>query len=79
MTEAQFIILNFIIIPMILLFVIEGILEYFDNIKKIKLENMKYRKQNRLLQEEIEKMNFIKNELPTAIGNSKRIYVNSIK
>ena len=79
MTDGQFIMLYFMFIPMILLFIAEGILEYFDNVKKIKLENMKYRKQNRLLQEKTEKMDFIKNELPTAIGNSNRIYVNSTK
>lgn len=79
MTDAQFIMLNFIFIPIILLFVVEAISEYFDNIKKIRVENIKYKKQNRLLQEEIERSNFIKNELPSAIGNSTRIYVNSIK
>lgn len=79
MTDGQFVMLYFMFIPTILLFVIEGISEYFENIKKIKLENMKYRKQNRLLQEKIERENFIKNELPTALGNSTRIYVNSTK
>lgn len=79
MTDGQFVMLYFMFIPMILLFITEGISEYFENIKKIKLENIKYRKQNRLLQEEIERENFIKNELPNAVGNSARIYVNSTK
>lgn len=74
MTDAQFVIMYFIIMPMVIVFALEYIFEYLDEVKRLKKENARYRKAYRTLLEKIEKQEYIKRELPTAIGNSKRIF-----